>query len=484
MKKQSLKLNMLLNAIKGLVSVIFPLITFPYVSRVLGVDEIGRYNFANSIVSYFTLIAGLGISSYAIREGARFRDDKEKLQHFACEMFSINIVSTFVAYLLLIIVILCVHKLWNYKVLLIIFSLQIMFQTIGIEWIYSIYEDYFFITIRSIAFQVVSLIFLFAFVRSENDVDIYAAITVFSGIGANLLNYIYARKYCKISLTRKVDWKKHMKPILVLFAMAVTVTIYVSSDTTILGFLCTDYEVGIYSVSVKIYTIIKTVVSAVVTVSIPRMSAILGKDDKKEFSRVGADIYNTLLTVMLPAMVGVIILRKEIILIVAGSAYLDAVSSLTILGFAMIVCLGAYFWGQAVLVPSKNENVVLLATVISAVINIILNFILIPFWKERAAAFTTLLAEAITFLVCRHEGNKIVKFSGIGKNIIKILLGCIGILAVSSLLLWIKDNMALYTILTVIFSIAIYAIIEIVLKNECVLSIFNKICARLKRITK
>ena len=119
----------------------------------------------------------------------------------------------------------------------------------------------------------ISLILLFLLVKDENDVNIYAAITVFSGVGSNALNYVHARKYCKIGLTREIDWKKHIKPIMVLFSMAITVTIYVSSDTTILGFLCSDYEVGIYSVSAKIYNVIKTLVSSIIVVSIPRMSA-------------------------------------------------------------------------------------------------------------------------------------------------------------------------------------------------------------------
>ena len=474
-KQKSLKLNMFLNALRGMLSVIFPLITFPYVSRVLGVEEIGRYNFANSLISYFVLIAGLGISSYAIREGARFRNDKVRFNNFTNEIFSINILSTCIAYLLLVIAMITVPKLWNYKALIIIISLQIIFTTIGIEWIYSIYEDYAYITVRSIVFKLISIALLFLLVRDENDVNTYAATTVFSGVGSNILNYIHARKYCKIRLTKKIDWKRHMKPVLVLFAMAVTVTIYVSSDTTILGFLCSYYEVGLYSVSVKIYNIIKSVVSSIVLVSIPRMAAILGKGDKKDFSIVGIDIYNTLLTAMLPAMIGIIILREQIVLIVSGNEYIGAVPSLAILSVALVMCLGAYFWGQAVLVPAKMENVVLVATIISAVINIGLNFALIPIWKERAAAFTTFLAEGIAFLICRYEGKKIIKMKGVGKALLKIIIGCTGIVGVSFAFRWLKDYMVLYTVLTITCSIIVYIVIEIILKNESIISVWNKI---------
>lgn len=478
MKQRSLKINMLLNAIKGLLSVAFPLITFPYVSRILGVDEIGRYNFANSIISYFILVAGLGISAYAIREGARFRDDKDRLENFASAMYSINIASTVVAYALLIIVVCVVPKFRNYQSLLAVFSVQIIFNTIGIEWIYSIYEDYLYITLRSIMFQLISLTLLFVFVKTENDVNTYAAITVFSYACSNILNRIHSKKYCKVRITKQINWKKHLKPIMALFAMAVTTTIYVSSDTIILGFLCSDYEVGIYSVSVKIYSIIKSVVASIVTVSIPRMSSIFGSGDKKGFSAVGTDIYNTLLTIMLPAMVGIVVLRKEIVLIVSGIAYEDAASSLAILVIAMFFCLGAYFWGQAVLIPARKEKVVLVATITSASVNVVLNLILIPFGKENAAAFTTLLAEGTAFLICRYDGIKLLEPNGVKNTLGRILTGCAAIVGMSVVFIGFKSHFILYTMLNVSCSAIVYITIEIILKNECISTIWSKICRK------
>ena len=224
-KNKTIKVNMILNAIKGLMSIFIPLISFPYVSKVLGVDNIGRYNFANSIISYFVLFAGLGINTYAIREGARLREKENEFRQFANEMFSINILSTIMSYVLFALLLIIVAKFQEYKTLLIILSLQIIFKTIGIEWIYSIYEDYAYITLRSIVFQVISLILLFVLVRDENSVNMYAAITVISAVGSNVLNYFHAKKYCKVGFGWKIDWEKHLKPIMVLFAMSVTVTI-------------------------------------------------------------------------------------------------------------------------------------------------------------------------------------------------------------------------------------------------------------------
>ena len=139
MKKKSLAVNAILNALRNGLNILFPLITFPYVSRILNVSGLGKYNFSNSIVSYFLLIAGLGINTYAIREGAKFRDDRKKITYFANQVFSINVVSTLIAYILLLICLLSISKLHMYTYAILIFSVQIFFTTIGVEWLYSIY---------------------------------------------------------------------------------------------------------------------------------------------------------------------------------------------------------------------------------------------------------------------------------------------------------------------------------------------------------
>lgn len=474
-REKSLKLNMILNAIKGIMSIVFPLISFPYVSKILGVENIGKYNFANSIINYVVLFAGLGISTYAIREGARIRNNMGELRTFAGEMFSINVISTIVAYIGLFILLIIVPKFHEYTSILIILSLQVVFKTIGIEWIYSIYEDYAYITIRSIIFQALSLVLLFLLVKTQNDVNRYAAITVLSSVGSNILNYVHARKYCKVSLTIKINWKKHIKPILVLFAMSLTVTLYVSSDTTMLGLLCNDYTVGIYSVSTKIYSIVKTVLSSVLVVSIPRLSSLIGESKGDEFNEVASDIYRTLLTLVLPAITGLIVLRKQIILILADNTYIRAESSLMLLSIALLFCLGAWFWGQCILVPLKKENIVFKATIVSAIINVVLNLVLIKTWKENAAAFTTILAEAISLFWCSYFAHRYTKLTKIVSTTIKSLIGCLVIVGVAVLGSMIISSDIAYICFTVGFSVLLYGATEVFLKNEAIWSILRSL---------
>ena len=475
----SIKLNMLLNGIKGLMGVLFPLITYPYVSSILGVDNLGKYHFSNSIVSYALLVAGLGISTYAVREGAKIRSDRAKINSFVCSMFTINLASTAVSYLLLALALITVPKLFDYRSIIIILSLQIIFRTIGIEWIYSIYEDYLYITIRSIAFQLVSLVLLFVFVKEKTDTNAYALITVFSFGGSNILNFIHSRKYCDIKISLRASIKKHLKPIMILFAMAVTVTVYVSLDTTMLGFMCDDFTVGIYSVSTKIYTIVKAVLSSVLVVAIPRLSAAVGKRDDKEFSNTAVDIFKTLITVVLPSITGIIILRKEIVLLISNASFAQASSSLAILGVALFSCLGAWFWGQCILVPLNRENELFFVTVVSAVANVLLNMVLIPIWKENAAAITTVIAETITMIWCWIKGKDYMKMRLVVGTFLKVVIGCITIVACVELLRLAELNMYIFIAVSIVVSIILYSTIELLLGNtlikNSVTTLFNKV---------
>lgn len=481
-KKKSLKLNMVLNAVKGIMGIIFPLISFPYASKILGVENIGKYGFANSVNSFFLLFADLGISTYAIREGAKIRSDKEKISVFASEIFSINCISSACALVLMVLCMMAVPKFQSYRGLLFIMSFQILFRAIGVEWIYSVYEEYIYITIRTIFFQIAALIMLFTLVETERDIYVYTSINVVMGILINMINFIWSRRLCNIRMVYNVHYKTHMKTILILFFMNLTVSIYVASDTTILGFMCDDYTVGIYSVSTKIYNIVKTIISSVLIVSIPRLSALSNQEDKDKFAYVATDIYKTLLSVMMPAIIGIILLRQEIILIAANKTFIQAESSLVLLSVALFFCMGAWFWGQCILVPFEKEQYVFYITLVSAAMNIILNLILIPIGRENAAAFTTILAEAIAYFSCMIMGRKQVLLGKLGKTMLKVLMGCCGIVVCFIIMHPLKDRIVIHFITVVLFSIIIYGLIEIFLKNEVFVEVLRGVQKRFKSL--
>lgn len=474
-KEKSIKLNMVLNGIKGLMGILFPLISFPYASKILGVDGLGRYNFAASVVSYISLIAALGFNMYATREGACVRNDRSKFSKLASEIYSLNLLSTVISYVILALLLCLVPKFRDYSGLIIILSASVFLQTFGCEWVYSVYEEYAYITIRGIILQVISILLLFLVVKTPDDLYKYAWISVGASIAGNIANRILVRKYGRIRITGNVDFKSHLKPVFVLFAMNAAVTLYVNSDITILGMLRDDYTVGIYSVSVKVYSMVKTVLAAVVAVAIPRLSSLIGEGKRQEFSETAKDIYCTLITVVFPAIAGLVLLREKIVLLISDEMYLAATPSLAILAITLFFCLGAGFWGQAILIPVKKESVVLKVTMISALTNIVLNLILIPMWGEIAAALTTLISEMIAFIMCAWAGKREVSISGVGKTVIKSAVGCLIMVAY---LLWVGTfELALFSHILVAVggSVVLYFASQFALKNNAVYGVVNSI---------
>ena len=479
MRKKSLGLNAVLNGIRSVLNILFPIITFPYVSRVLGVNGIGIYNFSNSIVSYFLLIAALGINTYAIREGAKLRDDETAISKFASEIFTINMCSTLLSYILLFLCLILFSKLHNYTACILIFSLQIIFATIGTEWIYQIYEDYSYITLRSVIFQIVSIALLFIFVRGPQDYLKYASITVFSSGGANILNFIHAKKYCRIRLIWKFNWKNHLTPILIIFGASIANMIYVNSDITLLGLMKNNYVVGIYSVSSKVYQIVKTLIAALLIVTVPRLAMLFGKKKITEYKAILLKLTKILLIFALPASVGLFMLAREVILIISGSHYLRATNSLKILSLTYVFSILAWILTDCVLIPAKREKYVLRSMSVSAIVNIVINLALIPYFSENAAAASTVLAELSMLIINYYYAKDLVKdifiSSDLVRNIIDALIGSIGIVLVCIICNILYRGMLLKTILSVSLSVVTYGSILLLLKNQIVMSIFNRI---------
>lgn len=484
MKKKSLGLNALLNSLQSLLNLIFPLITFPYISRVLSVDGVGKYNFSSSFVSYFILLAGLGISTFAIREGAKLRDNRKEFSKFASRVFTINMVATLTSYIILFCTLLVVHSLGRYRVAILIFSIQIFFTTLGTDWVYIIYEEYGYITSRNIAFKILSIALLFIFVRHSGDYLNYVAITVFASTGSYLLNFLHAKKFCDIKIVWNFDWKTYLIPILIIFGSTVSVQIYVSLDTVLLGLLKNDYSVGIYSTSVKIYTLVVTFLASMLNVTVPRIAFLMGQGRLREYQKLFTNLFNTILAIVIPGVAGLFMISQDVIILIASRKYLEAVPSLRILSFAIFGSILNGLFQNCALIPAKREKKVLLSTTVTAVFNIVLNLILIPIFAEKAAALTTVLSEVLMLVMNAFFAKDIVSFifkdKKLWKNIAISLVSCVGIVLSGILCQQYIHIMMLRLIVTVTVSILLYGISMLVLKNTVALDLVKQIKFRLK----
>jgi len=477
MRKRSVGINAFLNVLRSIVALIVPLITYPYVSRVLGAENLGKVNYVHSIISYFILISGLGISTYGIREGARVRDDNQKVTQLISECFSIAVIMTMLSYLVMILMIFFFPSISDYKTLFLIEGALVLFDTIGIEWVNTVFEDYLYITIRTIVVHIISILAIFVFIHERTDYYVYACITVGTTGLVSILNWFHCRKRCKLKFCVTNNTKSHIKPILVFFANKLAVSLYVNSDVTMIGFLIGDFNVGLYSVSVKVYTIVKSMIAAMYTVTIPRLASKTGNNDKEGFKNLFSKLSSFMTLAVFPAMMGLCMLAPNIILLLFGEEYAEAGNSLRILAIGIIFAIYGGIVSTVYNVTKGLEKNSLIATILAAAINISLNVVLIPTFKEVGAAVTTVIAELVTFLYCflrDEEIRKTIDWKELKSNFLHAVIGCIEICVIVLLFKKYINSNLIYVCTCILTSVCVYAVTLISVKNEFAIILIDK----------
>ena len=485
MEKRSIGINAILNLIKSALSIIFPLITYPYALRILGVEGIGKVSYTSSIISYFSLIAMLGVSTYAVREGAKIRDDKKKFSKLVNEIFSINVLTTIIAYILLIITVWVFGNLHSYIGLIALQSLSIAFTTLGVDWINIIYEDFFKMTIRSIIIYIISLICLFIFVKNPNDFYWYAMLTVLTNGIICITNWVYIRKHVKLKFAFHSNIKKHIKPLLILFTNAVAISIYVNFDVTMLGWIKGDYYVGLYTVATKIYSIIKSLMVSIYSVALPRLALYLGEKKYDKYKSVLSDLCGYLIILLIPASIGLASISKEIMIFMGGEEFAIASTSLKILAISLIFATLGGIITAVLNITIGREKDNLKATIYSAIINCGLNFIFIPLLNQDGAALTTLISEAFVFIYCFIKipnKKQYIDMKTLSKVFLQAIIASVSVIIISIVVRRIISNITISVILIICLSAIVYTVILYILKNKYLLLSIEFIKKRLKKV--
>lgn len=479
--QKSLKINFIMNAILTMSSFIFPLITFPYVSRILLPEGTGKVTFATSVITYFAMIAQLGIPTYGIRACAKVRDNKEELSKTVHEIFLINLIMTIVAYVLVGISIITVPRFYQDKTLFLIISLTIIFNTIGMEWLYKALEQYTYITIRSIIFKFVALIAMFALVHQKQDYVIYGGITILAASASNIFNFINVHKFITLKPFQNYDLKRHWKAITVFFAMSCATTVYTNLDSVMLGFMKTDTDVGYYNAAVKIKTILVSIVTSLGVVLLPRASYYIEHDLKDEFYRITNKAIEFATLVAFPMTLYFILFAKEGIFFLSGDAYEGSILPMQIIMPTLILIGYTNIMGIQMLVPLGREKVVLYSEIAGAIVDLILNAILIPKLGASGAAIGTVAAEVVVWIVqfgaLKDEVTEAyiqIKYLPI---CIAIAIGSVGSLCIKMLEL----GNFLTLLLSAIVFFGSYGILLILMKEPLVLEIEKQGIEKLKK---
>lgn len=392
-------LNFVMNAILTMSQFLFPLITFPYISRILLPTGTGKVSFATSVVSYFALFAQLGIPTYGIRACAKVRDDRKALERTVQELFLINLIMSILAYIVLFLAIAFVPRMRQEKALFLIVGLTILFNAIGMEWLYKALEQYTYITVRSIIFKLIAVVAMFVLVHEQKDYVIYGGISILAASASNVFNFFHAHKYVSIKPVGSYNFRQHLKPIVIFFAMSCAATIYTNLDTVMLGFMTSDAEVGYYNAAVKIKSILVSVVTSLGVVLLPRASYYVECKLMDKFCRITHVALNFVILISVPLTVYFILFAKEGIFFLSGAEYEASIVPMQIIMPTLLFIGLTNIMGIQTLIPLGKEKVVLYSEIAGAVVDLLLNVALIPSMASAGAAIGTVVAEGVVFAV-------------------------------------------------------------------------------------
>ena len=476
MKGKSLKLNFVMNAILTMSSIIFPLITFRYVSNILLPDGTGKVSFAISLITYFNMFAQLGIPIYGIRICAMVRDNKEELTRTAHELLVLNFIVGAVSYFVLLLAILFVPKLQEDRALYIIVSSTIFLSAIGMEWLYKALEQYTYIAIRSIIFKLIAMVGMFLLIHQKSDYVVYGGITVFASSAANIINLFHARYY---------SIHRHLKPVLIFFAMSCATTIYTNLDNVMLGIMATKTQVGYYDAAVKVKVVLVSLVTSLGTVLLPRASYYVEMEMKGEFRRISAKALNFVMLVALPLMIFFMLFAEQSIrFLTGGTLYESATLPMQIIMPTLLFIGITNVLGIQILVPLGREKTVLVSEIVGAVTDLILNAILIPQYGASGAAIGTLAAEFAVLVVQYIALRSEVRGAFLDIHYFKIFAALIPAVLSAVWVSHLQIGTFWLLVFAAILFFGLYGIVLLLLKEPLVKEIVFGLLSKLKRKNK
>lgn len=399
MKIHSVKFNFIMNFIMSASSIVFPLITFPYISRVLMATGNGKVATASAVVAYFNMFASLGIPTYGIRACAKVRDDKKALSKTAQELIIINSITMLISCVVFAFTVILVPEFAAEKELYLINGIGLALNVFAVTWLYNALEQYAYITVINMITKLFSLILMFLLIKRPEDYVIYGGITVFASSASYVFNFIYARKFITLKKIGKYNFRVHMTPILKFFAMSAAISVYTNLDVVMLQFMQGDAEVGYYNAAIKVKTILVTLITSLGTVLLPRLSYYIKKEKTEDFYRMIGKAVNFVVVAGLPLTIYFMLYASESIQFLAGDGYQGAVLPMIILMPTVLLIGMSNITGIQILTPQNQEQKVLNSIVCGAVADFLLNLVLIPKMASSGAALATVIAELVVLLV-------------------------------------------------------------------------------------
>ena len=474
MQQKSVTKNYIYNLTYQILILILPLVTTPYISRILGAQNIGIFSFTTSISAYFILFGSLGIALYGQREIAYVQNNKQEYSKTFFEIVLLRILTIFISLIFFYFVFVIGNN--DYKIYYKILVLEIVGNCLDISWFFQGLEEFKKTVIRNIFVRIISVLCIFTFVKHEGDLVIYFIIYTLSGILGNCTLWLYLPKYLTKINIKRLEIFKHLKPTIMLFIPQIAIQVYTLLDRTMLGFLESNIsEVGYYEQSQKIIKILLAVITSMGTVMLPRISNNFANGEKESINEYIKKSFNIVFLLAFPMIFGIIPISQRFVPVFFGDGFEKVGLIMKVISPIILIIGMSNVVGMQYLLPTKRQKEFTISVICGAIINFVLNIILIMQFKSIGASIATVIAEITVVIVQIYFIRKEFDI----KNIIKISKNYL----ISSIIMFIICTIVINFIYSNVISILIgvitggvtYFICLLFLKDKFIIEIINKI---------
>lgn len=478
--KKSVTSNYIYNLLFQILTLVFPIIITPYLSRTLGVERIGVFSYTFSIITYFILISSLSINLYGQREIGYLQDDKDNRSKLFFELIDVRIITTLVGLVTYLFFVIIVHE---YKQLYWLWIIELVASLFDISWYFRGTEQFKKIILRNLIIKVLSCISIFIFVKTENDLNTYILIYGLTTFIGNISLWFYLPtninfKYSLVNNFSKI--KVHLKSLFILFIPQIATTVYTMLDKLMIGVIVHDKsEVGYYEQSQKIIYFLLTILTSLGTVLMPRISFYFSQNKIDKIKESIIKSYNFVFMIGIPLMCGAILISKYFIPIYLGNGYEKSILLMQILSPIILIVGLSNVSGIQILIPLKKQKQYNISIISGALINFILNIFFIKFFTSLGAAIATVIAEFIILTIQHFFVKNIIDLKSIFKGAYKYLIVSIFMFITCCLVeKFIKFSNVIMLIIIPLIGTSIYFILLLIFKDNYIMTFLKKLCHR------
>lgn len=467
----SVKKNFIYNTIYQIFIIIVPIITVPYVSRVLGPSGIGLYSYTSAYAQYFVLAGMIGISLYGNRQVAYNKHDKEKLSKEFWSIYGLQFLTTLISFFCYIIIFVIINN--SNKMMYFVQSIVVLTTVFDISWFFIGYEDMKSVVIRNTIVKIVGVVSIFIFVRKPSDVIKYAFIMVISNFIGQVIMWFNIKDKVYRYKPNINESIKHLKPSLALFISQLAIQIYTLLDKTMLGAMTGVYEVGLYENSQKTIKLALTLITSLGIVMLPRMSALHSQGKKEEFNKLIYKAFNFVNFMVFPMVLGLIAVSNTFSLWFYGESF-NGIGFLLQLGSMLMIFIGwSNILGIQVMLPMKKEKQFTISVTVGALVNFILNLFLIKQFQASGTTLASVIAEFSVTATQIYFLKDLINIKSILKSTIKPLIGAMVMFIVLIFIIPMFNIGVFWTLVEVSIGGIIYLIVMYILKDSFLEEGFN-----------